>query len=51
MNTSRQITQPQSPLVLEYLLLHNDSQNSPAAIDLVRKIPELYDFYEVNIRS
>lgn len=51
MNTSRQLTQPQSPLVLEYLLLHNDRKDSPAAIDLVRKIPELYDFYEVDIGS
>ncbi|MCC5639677.1 hypothetical protein LC593_28400 [Nostoc sp. CHAB 5844] len=51
MNTSRQLKQPQSQLVLEYLLLHNDRKDSPAAIKLVRKNPGLFDFYEVDIRS
>lgn len=50
-NTSRQLKQPQSTLVLEYLLLHNGRKNSPASINLVRTTPELYDFYEVEIRS
>ncbi len=49
-NTSRQLKQPQSTLVLEYLLLHNGRKNSPASINLVRKTPELYDFYEADIR-
>ncbi len=51
MITSRQLKQPQSMLVFEYLLLHNGRQDSPASINLVRKTPELYDFYEVDIRS
>ncbi|MBH8564908.1 hypothetical protein I8748_22445 [Nostoc sp. CENA67] len=50
MNTSRQISQPQSPLVLEYSLLHNGKQDSPANINLVRRNPDLCDFYEVDIR-
>ncbi|MBW4561561.1 MAG: hypothetical protein KME32_10480 [Mojavia pulchra JT2-VF2] len=50
MITSRQLKQPQSTFVSEYLLLHNGRQDSPAGINLVRTTPELYDFYEVNIR-
>ncbi|AFY36279.1 hypothetical protein [Calothrix sp. PCC 7507] len=51
MTISRQLKQPQSTLVLEYLLLHNGAKDSPASINLVRTNPELYDFYEVNVRS
>ncbi|MBD2476804.1 MULTISPECIES: hypothetical protein [Nostocales] len=51
MTTSRQLKQPQSPLVLEYLLLHNDRKDSPAAIKLVRTNPGLCDFSEVDILS
>jgi hypothetical protein len=50
MNISRQLKQPQSTLVLEYLLLHNGRKYSPATTNLVRTAPESYDFYEVNIR-
>ncbi|MBH8552061.1 hypothetical protein I8751_06675 [Nostocaceae cyanobacterium CENA357] len=50
MITSRQLRQPQSPLVLEYLLLHNGRNDLPASFRLVSKIPELSDFYEVDIR-
>ncbi len=46
MTTSRQLKQPQSMFVLEYLLLHNGRKNSSARINLVRINPELYDFYE-----
>ncbi len=50
MITSRQIKQPQSPLVLEYFLLHNGRNDLPVGFRLVSKIPELCDFYEVDIR-
>ncbi|PLZ05051.1 hypothetical protein CBP27_02970 [Fischerella thermalis WC542] len=50
MNTIRQLRQQQPKLVFEYLLLHDDTKDSPAnTIDLVRPNPELCDFYEVNI--
>lgn len=49
MITSRQIKQPQSSLVLEYLLLHNGRNDLPATIHLVKTPPELFDFYEANI--
>jgi len=49
MITSRQIKQPESSLVLEYLLLHNGRKNLPEPIHLVRKTPEMFDFYETNI--
>ncbi|MBD2345693.1 hypothetical protein [Anabaena subtropica] len=50
MITSRQIKQPQSSLVLEYLLLHNGKQDLSETIRLVKTTPELFDFYEANIR-
>ncbi|WP_171815354.1 hypothetical protein [Nostoc sp. PCC 7524] len=51
MITSRQIKQPQSSLVLEYLLSHNGRKDLPANIHLVSRTPELFDFYEeVDIR-
>ncbi|HIK05266.1 MAG TPA: hypothetical protein IGS40_11225 [Trichormus sp. M33_DOE_039] len=51
MITSRQITQPQSPLVFEYLLLHNGSKDLPANSQQVRTSTEFSDFYEeVDIR-
>ncbi|BAZ30949.1 hypothetical protein NIES4074_34170 [Cylindrospermum sp. NIES-4074] len=49
MITSRQLKQPQSQLVLEYLLLHNGRKDSPTAINMVRTTPELLDFYEIEI--
>lgn len=45
MITIRQLEQPQSMLVLEYLLLHNGSKNSPASIKLGKTTPESFDFY------
>lgn len=48
-NTSRQLTQPQLTLVLEYNLLRYTSKDSPVMVNLVRKNPDLYDFYEVDI--
>jgi hypothetical protein len=50
MITSTQIQQPQSSLVLEYLLLHNGKDELPATIHPVRIHPELFNFYERNIR-
>ncbi len=47
--TSRQLTQPQLSLVLEYNLLRYTSKDSPVMVNLVRKNPDLYDFYEVDI--
>jgi hypothetical protein len=47
MNTSRQITQPQTELVFEYLLLHNDTKGMPVAANPLRSSAELYDFYEM----
>lgn len=47
--TSRQLTQPQLALVLEYNLLRYASKDSPVMVNLVRKNPDLYDFYEVDI--
>jgi hypothetical protein len=47
--TSRQLTQPQIALFLEYNLLRNKSEDSPVMVNLVRKNPDLYDFYEVDI--
>ncbi|WP_339391651.1 hypothetical protein [Nostoc sp. CMAA1605] len=46
MITSRQIKQPQSPLVFEYLLLHNGRKDLPANSQQVRTITEFSDFYE-----
>jgi hypothetical protein len=48
-NTSRQLTQPQPALFLEYNLLRYTSKDSPVMVNLVRKNPDLYDFYEVDI--
>ncbi len=48
MNTSRQTKQPQSLLVFECLLLHNESKDSPETINRVRissKICNLYQKY------
>ncbi|WP_190699574.1 MULTISPECIES: hypothetical protein [Anabaena] len=51
MITSRQIEQPQSSLVLEYLLLHNGRKDLPAHIQQVRTSTEFSYFYEeVDIR-
>ncbi len=52
MNTSRQIKQPQSSLVFEYLLLHNEIKDSIATIDLLginSKICNLYQKYMLPI--
>ncbi|MEH2070464.1 MAG: hypothetical protein V7K47_20275 [Nostoc sp.] len=49
MITSRQIKQPQSPLVFQYSLLHNGRNHSPANINFVRTNPDLFDFYEADI--
>jgi hypothetical protein len=49
MTTIRQIKQPQSSLVLEYLLLHNGRNDLPATIHMVKTTPESFDFYEANI--
>lgn len=50
MSITRQIKQPQSNLDSEYFLLHNGRKYSPVNINLVRRVTELYDFYEVDIR-
>ncbi len=49
MTTSRQIKQPQPTLVSQYFLLHNGRKDLPANINLVRRNPDLFDFYEPNI--
>ncbi|MEH2122151.1 MAG: hypothetical protein V7K46_29125 [Nostoc sp.] len=49
MTKSRQIKQPQSTIILEYRLLHNGNNDSPAYMNLVRADPELFDFYEADI--
>ncbi|MCC5614566.1 hypothetical protein LC605_05630 [Nostoc sp. CHAB 5836] len=46
---SRQVKQPQSTIVLEYSLLHNGKNDSPANMNLVRTGTGLFDFYEANI--
>ncbi len=46
--TSRQLTQPQLTLVLEYNLLRHTRKDSPVMVNLVRENPDLYDFYEVD---
>ncbi|MEH2325677.1 MAG: hypothetical protein V7K32_19370 [Nostoc sp.] len=46
---SRQVKQPQSTIGLEYCLLHNSNNDSPANINLVTTGSKLFDFDEADI--
>jgi hypothetical protein len=49
MTTSRQLKQPQLTLILQYNLLQDGNKETPPSIHQVRKNPEMFNFYEVEM--